>query len=110
MEAVFVRYVVPLVSEHYEIKTATQRILVDGHESAVAPYFQELMAQYPGSYVKGFIALDSQPGWLPVDVLATGADAEEAQQNLHAMTDSLRKMLADVGKTLTVYAEASDAE
>ncbi len=110
MEAVFLRHVVSYVSEHYQVKTATQRVLIDGYESAVAPYFQELMKQYPGSYVKGYIALQSQPGWLPADLLATGEDPEDAQRTLQEMIDTLRKMLAEAGKTLTVYAEAADAD
>ena len=110
MEAVFVRHVVPYISEHYETKTAVQRVLIDAHESAVAPYFQEVMKQFPGSYVKGYIALEARPGWLPVDILATGSDAEDAQHNLQHMIDTLRKMLAEVDKTLTAYADATDPE
>ncbi|MAF10514.1 hypothetical protein CMK11_08680 [Candidatus Poribacteria bacterium] len=110
MEAVFVRHVVPYISEHYEVKAATQRVLINTHESAVAPYFQEVMEQYPGSYIKGYIAMTSQPGWLPVDVVATGANAAEAQQALQDIIDVLSKKVHADGKTLTVYAESAEAE
>ena len=110
MEAVFVRHVVPYISEHYEVKAATQRVLINTHESSVAPHFQEIMEQYPGSYIKGYIALTDQPGWLPVDIVTTGANAEEAQLGLQDIIDVLRKKLQADGKTLTVYSESVDAE
>ncbi len=110
MEAVFVRHVVPYISEHYEVKAATQRVLINTHESSVAPHFQEIMEQYPGSYIKGYIALTDQPGWLPVDIVTTGADAEEAQMSLQAIIDVLRKKLQADGKTLTVYSESVDSD
>ncbi|GIX07502.1 MAG: hypothetical protein KatS3mg115_1905 [Candidatus Poribacteria bacterium] len=110
MEAVFMRHVVPLISERYEVRAARQRVLINIHESAVAPMFQELMAAYPGSYIKGYIALNDQPGWLPVDILATGSDAAEAQRTLQQLIDELRKRLAEQGKQLTVYADAASPE
>lgn len=110
MEAVFVRHVVPYISEHYETKAATQRVLINTHESSVAPYFQEVMEQYPGSYIKGYIAMTDQPGWLPVDIVATGSNAEDAARQLQDIIDVLTKKLAADDKTLTVYAEAVDAE
>lgn len=110
MEAVFVRHVVPYISENYESKAATQRVLINTHESSVAPYFQEVMEQYPGSYIKGYIALTSQPGWLPVDIVATGSNAEEAAKSLQDIIDLLTKKVAADGKQLTVYAEAADPE
>ncbi len=46
----------------------------------------------------------------PADLLATGEDPEDAQRTLQEMIDTLRKMLAEAGKTLTVYAEAADPD
>ena len=80
------------------------------YESDIAPHFQELMAQYPGSYMKGYIAITSNPGWLPVDIIATGENMEEAQQTLQNIIDSLRKTLHDKGKELTVYGQSVEAE
>ncbi|MDA1192532.1 MAG: competence/damage-inducible protein A [Candidatus Poribacteria bacterium] len=107
MEATFVRHVIPYISEHYEVKAATQRVYINTHESAVAPYFQEIMKQYPGSYLKGYIALTETPGWLPVDILATGSDTEEAQLNLQSIIDGLTKMVAEQGKQVTAYPAAA---
>jgi molybdenum cofactor synthesis domain-containing protein len=109
MEAVFVRHVIPFISERYEVRAAIQRVLINTFESEVAPFFQALIEQYPGSYIKGYIAMASQPGWLPVDLLATGENSEEAQQTLQLLMDGLRKMLMEKGKTLTVYAESAAA-
>lgn len=110
MEAVFVRHVVPFISEHYEVRAATQRVLVNTYESDIAPAFQELMALYPGSYMKGYIAMTSNPGWLPVDIIATGENMKDAQQTLQHIIDALRKTLHDKGKELTVYGQSIEAE
>ena len=110
MEAVFMRHVVPYISDRYEIRAATQRVLINTHESSVAPYFEELKAEFPGSYMKGYIAMTSNPGWLPVDIVATGSTAQEAHQTLQAIIDALRKKLEQIGKTVTVYAESMESE
>jgi len=110
MEAVFIRHVVPFISEHYEVRAAIQRVLVNAYESEMAPHFQEIMAQYPGSYLKGYIALTSQPGWLPVDIIATGENVEDAHRTLQQILDVLRKVLHDKGKELTVYGQSVEAE
>jgi len=110
MEAVFVRHVIPYISDHYEVRAATQRVLVNTYESDLAPHFQELMAQYPGSYMKGYIAMTDTPGWLPIDILATGDNAAEAQTTLQAIIDSLRKIVLQKGKELTVYGGSVEAE
>ncbi len=110
MEAVFARHVIPFISEHYEVKTATQRVLVNTYESDVAPLLQQLMEQYPGSYLKGFIALSERRGWLPVEIMVTGEHARDAQQMLQQIISSFRKMLLEKGQTLTVYPDAVEAE
>lgn len=110
MEAVFVRHVIPFISTRYEVRAAIQQVLVNTYESEIAPHFQELMARYPGSYLKGYIANTSHPGWLPVDVVATGENMEEAQRTLQEILDALRKVLHDKGKELTVYGSSVEAE
>ena len=102
MEAVFKRHVAPFISERYERRSATQRVLINTHESSVAPYFEELKAEYPGSYMKGYIADTSNPGWLPVDIVAVGETSQEAHQTLQAIIDALRKKVEQIGKTVTV--------
>lgn len=110
MEAVFNEHILPLLSKRYNVETAVRRVFVDTYESDVSPLLQRLMQQYPGSYLKGFIAMRSHPGWLPVEILASAQNAEQAEEMLDAIVISFREMLDGKGKQLRLSTEMPTTE
>jgi len=99
MEAVFARYLEEYFSSGEGAHRAvTQRVYVDMWESEVSPMLQQVMAEVPGTYCKGYIALSNQR-FLPIDVVTRGADDEEAQAGLSKALDILERLVGETGRT-----------
>ncbi len=103
MKSIFEAYIAPLIAEHYSTKTATSRVYVNMFEAEVSPLLQKVMEIHPNVYLKAYVALrrdDNQ--YMPVDLVSTGSDDDEAQSQLHAAADSLRKLVTKKGKIFSL--------
>src|SRR5947209_10349687 len=56
MEAVFTMHVSETVAAASAHKTAALRVVVNMFESEVSPHMQEVMARFPGTYLKAYVA------------------------------------------------------
>jgi molybdenum cofactor synthesis domain-containing protein len=100
MQAVFDRY----LREHFGRDTGgrwvARRLYVNMWESEVAPLAGRVMDLVPGTYIKSYIALSNQQQ-LPLDVVARGSDASEAQHNLDRAVTMLSELVAGLGRKIT---------
>lgn len=104
MEALFTLYVARYISENYATKSASLRVLVNMYESEVSPLMESVMERFPGSYLKAYVALrESVDHNLPVDVVAAGADAAEAQRTLQQAVEYFAHLVTENGKRLEYY-------
>jgi nicotinamide-nucleotide amidase len=104
MQALFTRYIAPTISESYEVRSASLRVNVDLWESEVSPLMEATMARHPGVYLKAYVALRNSPEEkLPVDLVATAADAASAQALLQAALDDFAAQVRDKGRSIDYY-------
>jgi hypothetical protein len=100
MKAIFDTYIAPLISERYSARTATVRVYVNMFESEVSPLLQLVMGKYPNVYLKAYVALRRADGqYMPVDLVSTGVDAENAHSQLQEASDYFRQLVTEKGKT-----------
>ena len=104
MEGLFDDHILPYLVSHTTAKTATTRLLVSlPYESRVTPYFETLMADRPGLYLKARLASTPRQGWIPVDMLVTGEDESDVQRNLGEAIDAFRASLQEDGADLEPF-------
>jgi nicotinamide-nucleotide amidase len=105
LEAIFtlrVSEAVALVSAH---RTAALRVVVNMFESEVSPLMQAVMARFPGTYLKAYVAMRDPSGQtLPVDLVATGADDAAAHHLLQEALGFFGELVTARGKSME-YAE-----
>ena len=99
MQALFERYVLHFISSHYETRAASQRVVVSMYESQVSPFLQEVMQRHPNTYLKAYVALRDEKG-MPVDIVATGDDAEKAKQILQTAVNCFAELVKSQGATV----------
>jgi molybdopterin-biosynthesis enzyme MoeA-like protein len=97
MTPLFEGEVAPRLATLFPRKSLARRVEVNVPESEVAPLLDELMASYPGSYLKAYVSLRT-PEWLPVDVVVLGEDLERAGQQLKALLGSFEGLMAGRGQ------------
>lgn len=106
MKAIFESYIRPLVTEHYSGTAATLRVYVNMSESEVSPLLQQAMGKYPDVYLKAYVALRRADGqYMPVDLVSTGVDEENAQSQLQEAADYFRQLVAESGKIFSLEDE-----
>lgn len=104
MEALFNGYVAEYISASYQTKSAALRVVVNMFESEVSPLLQAVMEQYPTTYLKAYVAMrHSMEQGLPVDIVATGTDAADAQHLLQAAVESLSQLVTERGKRIELF-------
>jgi len=99
MQALFERYILHFISSHYETRAANQRVVVSMYESQVSPLLQDVMQRYPNTYLKAYVALRDEKG-MPVDIVATGDDAEKAKQMLQTAVEYFAELVKSQGATI----------
>ncbi|MCZ6676642.1 MAG: competence/damage-inducible protein A [Candidatus Poribacteria bacterium] len=106
MKGIFETHIVPLIAERYSAKTATLRVYVSMFESEVSPILQQVMGKYPNVYLKAYVALRRADGqYMPVDLVSTGADDEDARGQLQGAVDCFRQLVTEKGKILSLEDE-----
>lgn len=101
MQPLFTSTVKPCIAEDCNTNTVVQRIIVDMHESEVSPFLEKVMQEYPQTYLKAYVALrDSTKTYLPIDIVTTGENVEQAKVVLKEALDYLENMITEYGKTL----------
>jgi molybdenum cofactor synthesis domain-containing protein len=101
MQALFNLYIAGFLADNYTAKSASRRVLVNMFESEVSPLMQAVTEKFPGSYLKAYVALrQSLEHSLPVDIVATGPSASEAETTLHQAIAHFATLVADKGKTM----------
>lgn len=104
MEALFNGYVAEYISASYQTKSAALRVVVNMFESEVSPFLQAVMEQYPTTYLKAYVAMrHSMDQGLPVDIVATGTDAADAQHILQSAVEYLAQLVAEQGKMMELF-------
>jgi molybdenum cofactor synthesis domain-containing protein len=107
MVALFSRYVEGFISESYQTKIASVRVVVSMFESEVSPLLQEVMERHPNTYLKAYVALRHEGHGMPVDIVARGEDPAAAQQLLDRALDLLGRLVTEKGKTMEYFEGAS---
>lgn len=97
VQAVFARYLADHFGGDQGSRSVVHRVYVDMWESEVAPLLQQVMAAEPGTYCKGYIALGNQR-FLPIDVVARGADDGAARASLERALLMLAGLVAEAGR------------
>lgn len=103
MMALFSRYVEGFISESYETKIASVRVVVDMFESEVSTLLQEVMKQHPNTYLKAYVALRHDAHGMPVDVVARAEDPAAAQHLLDQAVDLFGRLVTEKGKTMEYF-------
>jgi len=103
MKGIFEAHVQRILSQRLQAKSATRRVWTSMYESEMSPHIQKVMQEFPGTYLKGYVALRSQERQaMPVDIVAHGKDEAEAASILEAATARLQELVLAAGKTLTL--------
>ncbi len=106
MEALFNGCVAEYISSSYQTKSAVLRVMINMFESEVSPLLETVMENYPTTYLKGYVAMrQSMDHGLPVDIVATGENAADAQLILNAAVELLSNMVSEKGKRMELYDE-----
>jgi molybdenum cofactor synthesis domain-containing protein len=106
MEALFSGYVAEYISSSYQTKSAALRVIINMFESEVSPLLEAVMEKYPTTYLKAYVALrHSMEQGLPVDIVATGENAADAQHILNAAVELLSRLVTEQGKQMELYDE-----
>lgn len=101
VKGVFEEHVRQILSQRIGAKCATRRVWTDMYESEMSPHLQEVMAELPGTYLKGYVALRSaEREAMPVDIIAHGRDEAGAADILERATNRLRELVLEAGKRL----------
>jgi nicotinamide-nucleotide amidase len=98
-EGVFTAHVAPVVAELSSVFRLAERVTVDLWESELSPYIEEVMRHFPGSYLKGYVAMRAEER-LPVDVIVSDVDHERAQVTLEQAMTMFTDLLGEQGKTV----------
>ena len=103
MKAIFDSYVALLIAERYRAKVVTLRVYVNMFESEVSPLLQKVMSTYPGVYLKAYVALRRTEGqYMPVDLVSTGIDAENAESQLQEAVGYFRQLVTESKKIFSL--------
>lgn len=106
MEALFNGYVAEFISASVQTKSAALRVAVNMSESEVSPHLEAVMEAYPTTYLKAYVAMrQSADQWLPVDIVATGEDAADAQHILNNAVARLSDLVTEQGKSMELYSD-----
>jgi molybdenum cofactor synthesis domain-containing protein len=101
MQGVFTAHIAPAIAEASGICRIAERVTIDMWESEASPLMQEVMARFPGSFLKGYIAMrTAAEDRLPVDVVVAHSDPVAATTTLHAAVNLFEELLLAKGKTL----------
>ena len=103
MMALFSRYVEGFISDSYETKIASVRVVVNMFESEVSPLLQEVMKQFPNTYLKAYVALRHDAHGMPVDIVARAEDPAAAQHLLDKSVDLFGRLVTEKGKTMEYF-------
>jgi molybdenum cofactor synthesis domain-containing protein len=103
MMALFSRYVEGFISDSYETKIASVRVVVNMFESEVSPLLQEVMKQHPNTYLKAYVALRHDAHGMPVDLVARAGDPAAAQRLLDRAVDLFGRLVTEKGKTMEYF-------
>jgi nicotinamide-nucleotide amidase len=104
MEAVFTMHVASRVAALTEHKSAALRVVVNMYESEVSPLMQEVMAKFPGTYLKAYVAMrEAFEHGLPVDLVATGDDSESARHLLQQAVTYFGGLVHARGKRMEYF-------
>ncbi len=106
MKAIFDSYVALLIAERYRAKAVTLRVYVNMFESEISPLLQKVMSTHPGVYLKAYVALRRTDGYyMPVDLVSTGIDAENAESQLQEAVDYFRQLVTEIKKIFSLEDE-----
>jgi len=101
VKGVFQEHVRHILSQRIGAKCATRRVWTNMYESEVSPHIQQVMEEFPGTYLKGYVALRSATREaMPVDIVAHGRDEAGAADVLEQATNRLRELVLESGRTL----------
>jgi molybdenum cofactor synthesis domain-containing protein len=102
MQAVFTMAIIPYFTLTYPSHAASLRVAVNMYESELVPLFAQVRERYPGTYLKGYIALGGRdtPEGLPVDIIARSMDGIPAETILQQAVAYLSSLVAAHGQTL----------
>ncbi len=108
MKSIFETYIGPLISERYSAsaKITTLRVYVNMFEAEVSPLLQQVMGKHLNVYLKAYVALrrnDNQ--YMPVDLVSTGSDENDAQSQLQAAAEYLRTLVIEKEKIFSLEDE-----
>jgi molybdopterin-biosynthesis enzyme MoeA-like protein len=97
MQPLFEEQVAPRLAALFPRKSLARRVEVNVHESDVAPVLDQLMATFPGSYLKAYVSLRT-PEWLPVDVVVLDEDVERAGEQLNSLLGAFEGLMSGLGE------------
>jgi molybdenum cofactor synthesis domain-containing protein len=102
MEALFERYLRDYFAGAASGASVARRVYVNMWESQVAPLARQVMDAFPGTYIKGYIALAlANQQRLPLDVVVKGSSQAEAQDKLEQAVAMLEQLVVGVGGQLS---------
>jgi molybdenum cofactor synthesis domain-containing protein len=99
MQALWTTHLNEILKDIFKTATAARRVWVTMFESEVSPHLQQVMQQYPKTYLKAYVALRTDTT-LPIDLVAHGPDEVEALQTLEAALTLLTELVIAKGKEL----------
>ncbi len=101
MQGVFTAHIAPEIAKATGICRLAERVTIDMWESEASGLFQEVMRRFPGSFLKGYIAMRSAPeDRLPVDIIVAHSDPEEAQRRLYDAVTLFGELVTAAGRTM----------
>ena len=105
LQALFTQHLSGALAHRFGVRRVSCRVAVTMHESEVSPHLETVMAEFPRTYLKAYVALrqDSEHA-LPVDVVCVGENEESARGTEALAVARLRELVEGAGRALTLAA------
>ncbi len=82
------------IVEYFNHKSASQRIVIKMSEAELSPIIERVVREFPGSYLKAYVAL-REPGGLPVDIVVQAGSQVNAMKKLSHVLQMLQGLVGE---------------
>ncbi len=106
MKGIFEEHIADRVSSLLGRKSTILRLFIKMHESQMSPLMEEVMKQFPQTYVKAYVSMSTDKG-LPVDIISYGITLQDSKDRLTRALEFLTKLVKDQNRDIYLLEEES---
>jgi len=84
------------IVEHYKKRSASMRVLIRMSEAELSPIIERVMCEFPGAYLKAYVALRDTDG-LPVDIVVKAESQSSATDKIEHVLQMFKALVSEAG-------------